>query len=1057
MQQEILESLINQFYEQLQSCKQVLQQVFKTSNKAKRFGRELEKCEKTVESFQKILVHNDIFSQAFLLKDAQALHQEIKKIQSWMKFFASETEGAKFLIMIRSLLRLTKQLVLSLQSTETNDNNNVEDPVSEIRRYLGLQIVYRKNLNEYFSQLQQLLANDVKLKIFISYADDENHPEYNSLISRLGRDLEKVGIQVKIDAWPASEVDYIRREPLDGLDDADYVLLIGTPELKKRAELNHVASTDNLLRRLSIKLKYNPGCLIPVLMAGKIYQSFPNFLNAEDIVHLNLNNNHETDDENLKKLQQKMLYWGADEQYGQMIVTLFQKLYEFADALPQICNLGESFLEKQTLIKDKFPQERMEEIVDKELAKEEVEELSTTQPEKLNLITRWNLPVFSHDIYIERSELTEQIQQRLQHSRQKGLGMAAITALHGLGGVGKTQLALNYAYRTEKEYRLRIWFQAENLLSEYQKFAIAYQLIHKAASEDDVTALVTHWFETHPTWLIVYDNAENLDSIQKYFPRKGGDILITSRNPKWNNSVSVDVMTPEQAIDFVKTVIKREDEKIAELVKVLGYLPLALAQAAAYIKQHSISVTDYLKLYKERCDILLADPNLPPGHKHEPVAITWRLNFEAIHQKNPKAARLLQLISFLHPDSIPIFLLQYILFNEVKTGNEITLNQRLNVLQDYSLIKRNEEAKSVSIHRLVQTMVREKISPELTRAHLCVLMSGLDSACSYYYNHHIWITTFKEFNEDLLSLFTNMALVLEDGVENLVQRLEEPHFRSLFFNLIHHYFAIVLSICRGMMSHVIECGEVILLIQEKLYGIESDKMARTLIFLGIAYGELEPNVLGKSHGNLLKKKVLLERALSIQEQYYGTEHYEVAHTLTLLGDTYVRLEEGMSKIKDLFERALDIQVQYYGMQHYEVANTLINLGIIYLLLKNKLKTKELLDSALHIIQEQQYKEANMLRDLWFVYVLSGDCTYDKLINQVSISSWRSLLPSLASTLLFNFDSHQLIKQPSYSIAELVGRSIRSWLSLTPYSTNNHRDSFTQSFTPQTSGPRCVIQ
>ena len=257
-----------------------------------------------------------------------------------------------------------------------------------------------------------------------------------------------------------------------------------------------------------------------------------------------------------------------------------------------------------------------------------------------------------------------------------------ITACQGLGGVGKTQLAIEFAHRQQNSYSNIFWILAEDsthIEIAYQKLAQDLK-IYSEQAPNAIVNLIKVWFHQHPDCLLVYDNAPDYESIQDYFPSTGCHVLVTSRNTdRWHwegKSIVVDVFTVEEARQYIQQLLgdqlERLDGKINwkdvdSLAELLGYLPLALAQAGAYIKDN-MTISRYLILYKQHTEKLLADASMP---HHKPVFVTWDITMEAIKEKSPLAAQLLEICAYVASEDIPIYS-----YRRSQIEGKITLIQR---------------------------------------------------------------------------------------------------------------------------------------------------------------------------------------------------------------------------------------------------------------------------------------------------------------------------------------------------------------------------------------------
>ncbi|WP_353271421.1 FxSxx-COOH system tetratricopeptide repeat protein [Wolbachia endosymbiont (group A) of Rhorus exstirpatorius] len=577
--------------------------------------------------------------------------------------------------------------------------------------------------------------------------------------------------------------------------------------------------------------------------------------------------------------------------------------------------------------------------------REVIEHLYSLKPRE-DLFERWNIPPkIASGNFIEREYLNEEIVNHLKTKNEPVI----LTALYGLGGVGKTQSVLDFIQKHGKEYKAICWFNAKDedqLLSEYVNLGRKLNIIH---DEDNISIAqrayyVKNWLEDSKRegWLLIYDNVSNYEVISKLRPTKGGKIIVTSRNTEWpQGSIGVDVFTPPESELYVKKILGQVSESdrpnIGILAEKLGRLPLALAQACAYIKENKMTISRYLEIYAERKLYLLSHKTLPKDSNHEPVFITWDITMDAIRNESKLASKLLVACAYLDND-IPKDLLR--IFPEIVENNseEKPFEEVLGILLRYSMLVSNEQSSSVSIHCLVQDVIRLK-SKE----------SG-------------------KIKKDIKTVFQLLKESFPDDSDKLEDYAKKrqllPHLEAFLSHIdnwlaknpsekqtIEKDYLVYLLIWMNDGYHDLgnprrqkELLEQALSIFKKYYGPYNFQVAIALANLGIAYGDL---------GNHRRQKELLKQALPILEKHYGSDHFQVAIILTNLSNAYGGLGNPQ-KAKELLERALAIQEEHYGPDHSQVAVILTNLGIIYGNLGNYEEKKELLERAL-AIQEKHYE------------------------------------------------------------------------------------------------------
>ena len=259
--------------------------------------------------------------------------------------------------------------------------------------------------------------------------------------------------------------------------------------------------------------------------------------------------------------------------------------------------------------------------------------------------------------FIGRDDLLSLLESTLKRDRA-----TAVVAAHGLGGVGKSQLALEYAHRHNTDYDLIWWIPTETpLLLATGLAALAARLgVADGAKQEEQVVAVLAELQRRDRWLIVFDNAEQPRDLAGLRPAGGaGHVLISSRNPAWRSiatPLAVDVLTDQEAVAFLLRRTGDTNRAAAsELAEQLGGLPLALEQAAAYAEQVGLSLTEYLDRYRHHHTQLLARG--APIDYPATVATTWRLNIEQVAAASPAAAQLLRLCAFLAPERTPLDLL----------------------------------------------------------------------------------------------------------------------------------------------------------------------------------------------------------------------------------------------------------------------------------------------------------------------------------------------------------------------------------------------------------------
>ena len=557
----------------------------------------------------------------------------------------------------------------------------------------------------------------------------------------------------------------------------------------------------------------------------------------------------------------------------------------------------------------------------------------------------WRVPGLNPN-FTGRVELLKTLHKKLNQTQQH---VVAITALHGLGGIGKTQLAIKYIYEHHRDYKKIFWISAETvdrLLADYRTLAETFKLPIEGKDPEGIAEQVKRFLENQSNnpWLIVYDNVEDPKLIETYKPRQGGTVLVTSRRSDWPGveKLAIDVFSLEEARAYIVKItgvsLEQHQAKIDELANTLGKLPLALAQACAYISVQKITLQDYLKLYEENRQAMLADKTMPLEAQHESVAVTWHITFIEIEKQNPAASMLLGSCAYLSSDHLQEFLLKA-LFNEQQPESANQLKpflEAIGCLQQYSLLKQTAAAEEniFMIHKLVQEVIIDSLPEEIRKDYLLTTIRMIKNL--YPYKSDPQLSDYIRQRHLLPHLEKNLSEA-DAWLKALKQASEVDEGQTALFSKIEEVLLdllILIANGHGNLGEAFKKKEYLeraLFIKEKHYGRDHVEVAKTLVNLGNAYGAL---------GNAHKQKEYLERALEIQEKHYGPAHVQVAKTLTNLGNAYGDLGNAHKK-KEYLERALEIQEKHYGRDHVEVARTLGNLGNAYGDLGNAHKRKSI--------------------------------------------------------------------------------------------------------------------
>ncbi len=491
----------------------------------------------------------------------------------------------------------------------------------------------------------------------------------------------------------------------------------------------------------------------------------------------------------------------------------------------------------------------------------------------------------------------------------RGGGPAAVTPLTGLGGVGKTELATEYAYRHAADYDAVLWLRAEDpesLAADYAALAGSLNLPEAAEAEQaHAVAAVRAWLDRHGRWLLVLDNATQPAEVEPFLPRGGtGHTLITSRWQAWGGTatpVAVDVWPRDQSVAFLTRRTGTADEAVAgDLADVLGNLPLALSQAAAYMDATSTDLARYATLYKERGEALRA---ADPSGTDNTVATTWSLAFDHL---TGDGAALLRLCAVLAPDAIPLDVIADGAGHlppplDGTAADPLRLDAAVADLRRFSLV--DVANGTVSIHRLVQAVTRDRLTADDRTTWVAAALE-LIGAALHPFPHNA-------FDADVAAVYTRLlphAMAAAAATDNAGAA---PEILGRLLNHVGIY-----QWMRAEFAASKAAFERAVAIDEAAFGADHPNVAIRINNLG--------SVL-QDQGDLAGARTAYERALAIDEAAFGADHPKVAIRVNNLGGV-LQAEGDLAGARAAFERALAIGETALGPDHPKVAIRVSNLG-----------------------------------------------------------------------------------------------------------------------------------
>jgi tetratricopeptide (TPR) repeat protein/DNA-binding XRE family transcriptional regulator len=598
----------------------------------------------------------------------------------------------------------------------------------------------------------------------------------------------------------------------------------------------------------------------------------------------------------------------------------------------------------------------------------DTESLLEATHERITLRIIWNVPHQPNPLFIGREAVFAHLHTQLH--KRRTVALTQTHAIHGLGGIGKTQTAVEYAHRHRNDYQAILWVQADTqdaLISGFVSLAALLRLPEK--NEQDIQRIVDavkRWLSEHTQWLLVLDNVEDMRVVKTFLPTTySGHILLTTRLQALGGmaqGIMLEQMEPHEGVLFLlrrATIIGLDEtldhvdaadmSEATAIVEELGGLPLALDQAGAYIEETQCSLSDYGQRYRIRRALLLKRRGGLVVDHPEPVATTWSLSFEKVEQQSPAAADLLRLCTFLHSDAIPIELFTKGAshlgpFLAHAAEDPVALDETIAVLGNYSLIRRDARDKTISIHRLVQAVLKDAMSEAVQGIWAQRMIYAVNAAFPAVEK----FTTWQQCERYLLQALACAGLIEQGNITlleaaSLLYRVgwyldDRTRYREAEPLLVralaireqqlgpdHSYTASSLNGLAELYEHQGKYEQAASLYMRALAICEQQLGPQ---HLNTATGLNNLAILYNHQGKYEQAEPLLVRALTIREQQLGPQHPDIADLLTNLAGLY-RAQGKYEEAEPLAMRALAICEQQLGPQHPGTAQSLHALAVLY--------------------------------------------------------------------------------------------------------------------------------
>jgi nucleoside phosphorylase/tetratricopeptide (TPR) repeat protein len=591
-------------------------------------------------------------------------------------------------------------------------------------------------------------------------------------------------------------------------------------------------------------------------------------------------------------------------------------------------------------------------------------------PKSLSFPPIWNVPYSPNVYFTGREGILADLHKAL--TKGKPTAITQPHAVYGLGGIGKTQTALQYAHLHRDDYQAIFWVHADShasLINDYFNLADLLNLsVAQKQDPDYIVTAVKRWFQAHDRWLLIFDNAEDLEMVSSFFPTgAAGNILLTTRRQATGTiaqQIRVENMSTDEGALFLlrrakvillhtplEQIYQTDLQKAQEISRILSGLPLALDQAGAYIEETKCSLAEYLEIYqKRRADLLTRRGTVSSGHP-DSVATTFSLLYERVKKNNNGAIALLKLCAFLQADAIPTEIINIEGAPELASellsiaSDPFERNRAIEELLQHSLLYRDTNANILTIHRLVQAVIKDSMTQDEQQHWGELAVQAVNHAFPPRGDYTTWPTCQRYFPQaqECAELIKRWKLTSVDAfhlldktanyayqraqyeeAKQLLQQLlavqgsvEDPEYSYTNTITIHNAIAGIDRI-QARYAEAEERYVLTLRMCENIKDSMPPVLASIYSGLGVVY---------EKQGRHSEAEQLLQEALSINLQH-EQETLQVATCQNDLAMVYKK-QERFREAETLYLRSLAIREKLLGPHDPFLSEILNNIAVLY--------------------------------------------------------------------------------------------------------------------------------
>ncbi|KAH8824127.1 hypothetical protein DL96DRAFT_1502139 [Flagelloscypha sp. PMI_526] len=559
--------------------------------------------------------------------------------------------------------------------------------------------------------------------------------------------------------------------------------------------------------------------------------------------------------------------------------------------------------------------------------------------------------------------------EELEKHFSSGSDECHVAVLYGMGGSGKTQIGLEFIQRNKSRFSGVYFIDASSKLTlENDLVAIAARSSDQPSVDDALRILRSQREE----WLLFFDNADDRSlNLRPYISWSHGNVLITTRNPELRVhapkcSIWVDRLDLEDAKELLLRGLplgegSKDQEIAASIVQELGCLALAISQARAFLAKGLCSLGEYLPLYLQNRQRLLEHDSAQKTDDYQySVYTTWAISFNKL---SPNAALLLELLSFMHHDSIPSQLFQDAWEVYPSQHEDAIPTNLINFLSSFTAVDMTWDTLRF------RTLIGELLSFSL------LAFDRLQHTFSFHPLVQQWARGYsRHYQENAHATQTLLSLAVPFGdstLDNMKRKSLLPHLRESVMTGITQHYTLLSSMGSvfqrgGLLNQSFHIYQEELRENRRILGPGHPDTLRSMSNLALTYSDL---------GQHRKALELKERVLKLQRHVLGEEHPDTLRSMSSFANTYSDLGQHRNAF-ELNEQVLMLRKQILGEEHPDTVGSMSNLALTYLDFGQHRNALELQEQVLklqkRILGEEHPRALTSMRNLALTYSYLGE-------------------------------------------------------------------------------------